>query len=226
METMEYNQWHLWNVRIDEPIVTITDLLVSVVCFLAASFLFKIKPKSKVLKSFRLYFLLMGFATLFGGIFGHAIYYILGPAWKLPGWLISMLSIVFIERAAIFHSAKIFKPKWIKILSWINIIEFIIFLFLTLYTLNFSFVEYHAAYGMLVVVLSLEGYLFFKTRNLSSKIILWGNGFVALAGLVFMNEWSIHTWFNHLSLSHTLMAVAALLFYKAVKVMANDEGIE
>jgi hypothetical protein len=35
-----------------------------------------------------------------------------------------------------------------------------------------------------------------------------------LSAIAFMNEISIHIWFNHLDLSHTLMAMAAYFFFK------------
>ena len=63
------------------------------------------------------------------------------------------------------------------------------------------------------VVLSLEGFLFLKTKNKASKYMLVGVGFAALAALFFMNKISLHQWFNYLSISHVLMAAAATFFY-------------
>jgi len=45
----EINTIHLWGIRIDEPIVTLTDLLVSVLCFIYA---YKITNQGKVKKYF------------------------------------------------------------------------------------------------------------------------------------------------------------------------------
>ncbi|MBE0655537.1 MAG: hypothetical protein IH594_17180 [Bacteroidales bacterium] len=42
-------------------------------------------------------------------------------------------------------------------------------------------------------------------------------GFAMLSALVFMNELSIHTWYNYLDISHTLMAFGAYFFYRAAK---------
>lgn len=155
----------------------------------------------------------MGVATFFGGLFGHMFLYALSMSWKLPGWIVSMFSIMLIERAAINHTRILFNEKVIKVLQIINIIELVTFMFLAIYYLNFFFVEFHSGYGLMFVVLGLEGYLYYKTKNEASKFILIGIGIAAVAALFFMNHWVIHTWFNHIAASHTLMAVAAYFFY-------------
>ena len=124
-----------------------------------------------------------------------------------------MISIMFVERAAIEHTRIWLKDSIVKLFGIINIIEFLTFLTLTISTLNFFFVEFHSGYGLMFVVLSLEGFLFLKTKNKASKLLLIGVFFAAVAALIFMNKISPHQWFNYLSLSHVLMAVAATFFY-------------
>ncbi|MEX2596771.1 MAG: hypothetical protein WEC59_07560 [Salibacteraceae bacterium] len=213
----EINTWFLWDIRIDEPIVTVTDLLVSVLCFLFAIKLHRRSDLSSAQQLFKFYFLMMGIATTLGGVFGHAFLYAMPFAMKLPGWITSMFAIMLIERAAIQHTRIVFKPKVIKILGIINIVEFLTFLTLTIVSLDFFFVEFHSGYGLMFVVLSLEGYLFFKTRNNASLNILIGIGLAAIAALFFMNEWTPHQWFNHIATSHIFMAIAAYFFYKGAK---------
>lgn len=43
--------------------------------------------------------------------------------------------------------------------------------------------------------------------------MLIGVFFAAVAALFFMNKISPHQWFNYLSVSHVMMATAALFFY-------------
>ena len=158
----------------------------------------------------------MGIATAFGGLFGHAFLYALSFSWKLPGWIVSMFSIMLIERAAINHTRILLKPTIVKVLAVINIIELLIFMSLAIGKLDFFYVEFHSGYGLMFVVLGLEGLLYVKTKNAASKNILIGIGFAALAALVFMNKLSPHQWFNHLALSHTFMAVASYFIYRGV----------
>ncbi len=207
------NTINIAGIRIDEPIVTLTDLLVSALCFTFACKLHSSEKKEKVFLYFKIYFFVMGIATALGGIIGHAFMYNFSFYWKLPGWITSMISIMFVERAAIEHTRIQLSPKIVKAFGVINIIEFLTFLTLTIVTLNFFFVEFHSGYGLMFVVLSLEGFLFIKTKNKASKFMLAGVLFAAIAALFFMNKVSPHQWFNYLSVSHTLMAIAAWFFY-------------
>lgn len=222
----EINTIYFLGLRIDEPIVTFTDLLVSVLCFVFAYKLHKKQLREKVITYFTLYFLIMGIATAFGGLIGHAFLYHFNFYWKLPGWITSMFSIMFVERAAIEHTRIKLSKKIVKILGILNIVEFLTFLTLTIVTLNFFYVEFHSGYGLMFVVLSLEGFLYVKTRNKASKFILIGVAFAALAALIFMNKVSLHQWFNYLSVSHVLMATAAWFFYLgASKINMNTNHV-
>ncbi|MFZ1806081.1 MAG: hypothetical protein WAU36_02610, partial [Cyclobacteriaceae bacterium] len=84
----------------------------------------------------------------------------------------------------------------------------------TIYTLNFQWVEFHSGYGLLAVVLTFHGFVYLKTKDKGSGIIIAGVGVASIAALIFMNEISPYIWFNHIDLSHVIMAVAAQIFYK------------
>lgn len=159
----------------------------------------------------------MGLATLIGGIVGHAFLYAFSWEWKLPGWVISMVAVMFVERASIEHTRILLNQRIIRILKVINIVELALFLFLVFYYLKFIFVEIHLAYGMLVVVASLELLLFFKARNPASKNMVIGVALVGIAAYVFMGKVIIHEWFNHMVLSHLFLAVASYFFYMGAK---------
>ena len=95
---------YICNIRLDEPVTTITDLVVSVMCFYAFYQLNSIPKKNKVHWNLKYYFLSMGLATLIGGVIGHGFLYLFSFAWKLPGWLTSMFSIALLERASILYA--------------------------------------------------------------------------------------------------------------------------
>ncbi|MBK6265565.1 hypothetical protein JKA74_10995 [Marivirga sp. S37H4] len=206
----------LFGIRVDEPIVSLTDLIVSFLCFLFFYKLHKSAQGGMTIMYFKYYFLIMGIATTFGGLVGHAFYYELSKSWKLLGWIISMVAIMLIERAAIEHTQMVLKKKYIKILRVVNLVEFAIFLGLTLYTVDFFYVQLHSGYGLMFVVLTIEFLLFLKTKNEASKYIMAGIGFAALSALTFSTQFSIHEWFNYLSLSHIWMAVATVFIYLGV----------
>jgi hypothetical protein len=186
-------------------------------CFIYAYKIHRSGKKEKTFIFFKIYFFTMGLATFLGGIIGHAFLYAFSFYWKLPGWVTSMISIMFVERAAIEHTRILLKESVVKVLGIVNIMEFLTFLILTIATLDFFFVEFHSGYGLMFVVLSLEGYLFIKTRNPASRLMLGGVGLAAIAALFFMFKISPHQWFNYLCVSHIFMAAAATLFYLGTK---------
>lgn len=225
MASIEATQWDFGSFVLHEPVTVLTDLLVTVVCWFAYFQLGKL-PASRLGLLFRMYFLTMGLATAYGGIIGHGFIVQLGFAWKVPGWVISMFSVALLERAAIFHAQPLLPQRVGKFFAWLNLVELISLLIIVLYTLNFFFVEAHAAYGMLVVVLSMEVYVFSKTKSTGSRLLIVAVGIAAVAALVHLTEFAPHRWFNHLDLSHVLMALAAWYFYKgaAALLKAPDEA--
>lgn len=213
---MNAPQPSIWigGLRIDEPVTMLTDLLVSAVCFYAFYKLNRSNLSSRAILYVKYYFLSMAVATAIGGIIGHGFLYAFSFGWKLPGWLTSMFSIALIERAVIEKAKPIISSKLGAFFTRLNIVELSIFVILTFSTLNFLFVEIHSAYGLLIVVASFSSYTFLKTRNQGSKYFVLGVAFCAISALFYMNEWSIHVWFNYLDISHIFMATAGLLFYK------------
>jgi hypothetical protein len=206
-------------IRLDEPMTTITDLLVSAVCFYA---FFKLRAKGGSGKAqffFRAYFLLMGIATFFGGVIGHGFLYLFSFAWKLPGWILSMISVATIERSSIEQAKPLIDTRAGKFFLGLNIAELLAVMSVTIYTLNFKWVELHSGYGLLAIVLPFHLYAWYRTRNRGSGIIVIAVVIACAAALIFMNKISLHTWFNYLDISHTLMAVAAYVFYRGALAM-------
>jgi len=236
------------NIRIDEPVTTFTDLMVSAVCFYAFFKLNKVPVRNKVHFYLRYYFLSMGIATTIGGVVGHGFLYLfdtqwhtpeellnfigkifrkdllntVANPWKLPGWLTSMFSIMLVERAAIEYARPLLKKGVGTFFAWLNIIELITFVSLTFLTLNFFFVEIHSAYGLLVIVASFNLFVHVKTKTKGSKLFLIAVGLSAIGALFFMNQWGISPWFNHFDISHTFMTISALFFYKGSLRILND----
>ncbi len=238
---------YIGNIRFDEPVTTITDLVVSAVCFYAFIRLYKIPLRNRVHQYLRYYFLSMGIATFIGGVIGHGFLYLFDAEWelsedfvgfitnivgenrmnaaanpwKLPGWLTSMFSVALVERASIEYARGLVKPNVAKFFSVLNVVELFTFVIITFSTLNFFFVEVHTFYGFMIIVLGFNGYVFLKTRDKGSKLFLLAVGFAAIAALFFMNEWALDKWFNHFDMSHTFMAFSAYFFYRGALTLID-----
>jgi hypothetical protein len=161
----------------------------------------------------------MSIATFFGGVIGHGFLYALSFPWKLPGWIISMLSVALIERSSIERAKPLIDPRVAKFFLGLNIVELLTIMTITITTLNFKWVEFHSGYGLLGVVLPFHAYTWYKTRDKGSFVIILAVLVACLAALIFMNQISIHTWFNHLDISHVMMAVGAYVFYRGALLL-------
>lgn len=204
-----------FGICIDEPIAMFTDIIVALVCFYAFYQLSKRKLPGRAQLYFRLYFLLMGVATFLGGVIGHGFLYALSFEWKLPGWIIGMLAVALIQHAAIAHARPLIKPHFGNYFLAFNLIELLTLMILTTVTLDFKWVELHSVYGLLAIVSTFHAYIYYRTKDKGSLIILLGLAITGIASLVFKNKLSIHSWFNYQDLSHSLMAIAAYVLYLA-----------
>ncbi|MDA3866698.1 MAG: hypothetical protein PF489_08115 [Salinivirgaceae bacterium] len=235
-------------VLINEPVTVGTDLKVSAVCIYAFFKLLPITSRGRLKFYLLMYFMLMALATATGGLIGHAFLWHFTAtwenpewvnaiidkiafleshepayAWKLPGWIMSMLSIMYVERAAIEQVRPIVKPGIGRAFRLVNLFELLLFMAITLATLNFRYVEIHSGYGLMFVVLSLQSYAYYRTNSQGSKLFIIGVAVAAVAALFYMNEIGISQWFNHFDISHTLMAVSAFIFYKGSVRMLRDD---
>ncbi len=212
----------LFGIRIDEPMTTATDLLVSAVCFFAFWQLQKAQLPGRTQLYFRGYFLLMALATSLGGLIGHGFLYALSFAWKLPGWIVSMLSVALIERSSIEHAKKLVSPKVGIFFLVLNLVELATIMTVTMTTLDFRWVEFHSGYGLLGVVLPFHFFVWYRTRDKGSSTIILAVLIASCAALIFMNKLSLHTWFNYLDISHVVMALAAWVFYRGALKLQNN----
>ncbi|MAO63502.1 MAG: hypothetical protein CL666_00735 [Balneola sp.] len=204
----------IFDITIMEPMVTFTDLWITAVCLYALVKLIKLNKKGKVHQYIRWYFGIMALATFLGGVLGHAFQYAVGLEWKLPGWLISMLAVMAIERASIMHAQPVINSKFGKFLEVANVVELLTFAVITFTTLNFFFIQVHSAYGLGLIVLPLHFLVYWRTRNEGSRIFFLTVIFAILAAFFYTSEIGLHTWFNHLDLAHTVMAISMYFFYR------------
>jgi hypothetical protein len=214
----------VFGVRIDEPVTSLTALMISGICLYAFIKLSRIRVQHKTNLYLRYYFLIMSVATANGGIIGHAFLFHFSFVWKLIGWILSMVSIMLIERASIEYTSSQIPERFARALKWINLLELTFFIVITCVTLNFFFVEAHTTYGLLIVVASLHLFVYRKTKSKGSRLFLIAVSIAAISAIIFMNKWGISKWFNHNDISHILLTITAWFFYLGGKKIATETG--
>lgn len=211
-------------ILVNEPIASLTDMIIAAVCFHSFFLLMKRKKKESFYRLYSYFILSMGFATLYGGLFGHAFQYALSFGWKVPGWIISMLSVGLAERAAIIRARPLMKNNLGNIISAANILEVTGMMAAAVISLNFFLVEVHAAYGLMLVVTSFEIYVIVKTKDRGNPFILIAVGCSTLAAVIHLTHLSPHKWFNYIDLAHVVMAISVRMFYLGIN-KAKQPGL-
>ncbi len=203
----------LFGLTIMEPVVMLTNFLISAVCIFAFTRLKRISSSSSIHQYFRGYFLFMALATFFGGTLGHAVQYIVGPQGKLLGWICSMISIFLISHASMLHASTLLGSKYAKPFKIVNVLALLSFSILSIQSINFSYVEIHSVFGFLLLILPIQIVVYIKTRNTGSKFLILTICFTSLSAIVFSSKLSLGPWFTHLDISHTVIAFSMYFFY-------------
>ena len=209
----------VFGLRIDEPVNCATDILVTIVCWYAYAAMRRSDAQDNASRLMRVYFLVMGAATLVGGLFGHAFTYALSPAWKAPAWVISMFAVMFIERAAIEHASSLMPERLGAFFLKLNLVELTVLMVLACYYLEFNYVLIHSAYGLGLVVGGFHMMVWLRTRDEASKRIVQGVLIATFGAVFYASKWGIHAWFNHIDIGHLTMAIATWFFYLGARKM-------
>lgn len=210
------------SIRIDEPVTTITDLIMSAICFYAYYRIRQLESSVRIKGYFKYYFLTLGIATMAGGLLGHAFLYSLPPAWKLVSWIFTLISVAILSHGLIELSKPLLKPGFSRIVSRVNILILSLALLYTLYTLAFSAVKYYAIFGMLMVVGSLSYVIYQKTEIRGVLKLMLGVGVGVLSAIIFSFEWGLGPWLNHNDISHLILSFSTLTLYKGAILIIDS----
>ncbi|MDG1295939.1 MAG: hypothetical protein P8P48_02295 [Saprospiraceae bacterium] len=203
------------NLRIQEPVTTFTDFILGMYCLYVTYKLGTHQNTTPPFKFLRIHILLLGFAVIIGGILGHGFQYHFAPTWKIPGWYIGMISVMFLERSSIEYIKQSVSHRLHKALLIINLVELLVIMVIVSVSLNFFWVEFHSVYGLLLVVFPCHLYNYTKTKDPASKIMLYGIAVLVTAIFVFNYPIILSKWFTNYDFAHVLMLLSIIFFYRA-----------
>ncbi len=208
---------YIGDLRIDEPITTLTDMLFIGVCFFA---FFKTKGIStdKAFILYRWFFLLTGISTIVATFIGHTFLYYFGQDAKIYGWFLGLFGTCLAQFAALYHTKNSISKTVFKALMIICSIEAIAAFVSVFAFWSFVVVEVHSAFGLILIVTILENIHYKKTKSQLSLFMMYGVGVAVLAVLCHVFKLAISVWFNHMDLSHVFMAISMYLMYKGVSL--------
>jgi hypothetical protein len=214
----------LWGLRIGEPMITLTGLLVTGVCFYGWVRIGRLAGRDDARALTRIFLLLTGLSTLVGGFVGHAFLYCLPFGFKLPGWMLGMVAVSALEQAAIVRAQEAMGRRAAKVLTWLNIAQLTVALWFVSSTLWFPMVEIHSAVGFLLLVAPLEAWRFRRGRDSASAGILLGILLLIGAVLAHIFKISLGPWFCYFDFAHLFMAAAMWAILRGGEAMGAVGG--
>lgn len=216
---------YIGDLRIDEPITTLTDLLFIGVCFFA---FFKTKSlaNNKAANLYRWFFLLTGASTLIAALIGHAFLYHFGANAKIYGWFTGLFGTSAAQYAALYHTRKSISEQTFKVLFIICALEIIAAHVLVFVVWSFVVVEVHSAFSLVLIVTILESIHYKKTNSALSLNMIYGVGMAVIAVLCHVFKLAMSVWFNHADLSHIFMAISMYFMYRGVAQFKVNEELE
>lgn len=209
--------------RVDEPITTMTDLIVASIG-IWAFFKTNYRAQERHIVWYRWFFLITAISTIVSSLIGHAFNYYFGLEARVYGWMIGVASASCAQFAAVFHAKKIISDNGFKTIFWLCVIETIIAFVGTLLIYKFVVVEIHSSIALIVVLTSLEWNNYSKTKSVLSKYMMLGVLLCIVAVICHIAKLAISPWFNHMDLSHVFMAVAMYMMYTGVKLELKNQN--
>ena len=159
----------------------------------------------------------MGLATAFGGLMGHGFLHKTGMAGKLPGWIFGVISLAFYERGVIYRLEGLVPQKQLSRLLAINLAGVTAFVLMIFYFRHFMVSQYHAMYSLLLLIGTMELYIYRKTRYPGSPYVFYAILMAALAGVVHLSGLGLGVWCQANDISHIPMAACIWLLYLAME---------
>lgn len=206
---------YLGNIRVDEPITSLTNLLI-VGVGLYSFFKTRTHYQTIDIKLYRWFLLTMGLATLISAICGHAFLYSFPFNAKIFGWIATILSVGIGQLAAVFHTQKLFSQKNRNVLVGAIALENSLIITMAFVVFSFVIVEIHSAIGLLLNISLLEALYYKQTKSVLSKNMILGVSIAVLAILCHIFKLAISVWFNHMDLSHIIIAIALYIMHLGI----------
>ena len=206
---------------IDEPVTSLTDLVLAAVSFYAFFRIRSMERRDRVKWYFNYYFLFLGLGAVTGGLLGHAFLSRIAPGWKLISWVLTIISIGFMIHAMLELARPLVKDGFIKIVTRTNWLIMAFAIFLTIRNLSFSPTTYYSVFGMLVVVGSLSLYIYLKTGSRGVTRFLLAIGLGLISVIIFSRGWGVGPWFNHNDICHLILAVSTFVIFKGVTLVVQ-----
>ena len=215
-------EWSFLDYKIQEPNALITDTLMALVSLYLAYLLYKKELNSSLSYRWMYFFFLFGISSFLGGL-GHALFHYFGAMGKMPNWITGILAIYLIEIAMISEiPTKELRNIHERIFKFKLIVVFLVFIWVIVTQpinekpeVGFLPIAIHTIIGVFYTA-GILGYQLSKTKSEAFNYFYWGVIIILPSAFFFLLKINPYNWFDKNDISHLLMTVGIIFFYKGV----------
>ncbi len=222
-------QFELFQLQLREPNGFVGNLLITFFAFWYAYRIRRYISNHSFYKNWILFYIIFGFTFLSGG-FSHLFYNYFGIYGKYLSWYLGILAPYFVEKAIIEIHPNVNKRKSLKKFPIIKLVSFLIIetLIILYYGENITSekgVLVSSLASVLGLGLCLGIFAPFYQRIISKNFkYFWMATLVQIAsGIVQIIKLNIHPFFDRNDLSHLLLVVSLMLYFKAVNKLYQED---
>ncbi|MCB9262862.1 MAG: hypothetical protein H6607_10850 [Flavobacteriales bacterium] len=212
-----------------EPVTTLTDFLVALVCWFAYFSFGKIVSKHVSFKWFKNYFLIFAIGMTSAAWLGHGLQAYVPDYAKVVGWICGATGLMFLQLGSfkiienrVGLTVKIWLPKWF-VFQWILAVLLMIFMLQYGIENAFKVTQINSSVALILMVLPMHLFASKKLNLTGSKIVASALFYSIIPGIVYSNQLSINHWFNYHDISHLLMAVFMTIMYFGLRRVIESQ---
>ena len=187
----------------------------------------RLSIESPFFNFWRVFFIAFGCSFFIGGL-GHGFYNYWGVVGKYPGWIASIISLYFMERAML----SLLEHHRRSFFIFLSKIKLIVFLVLELSIFAFIDLKENPQLGLLVpsiasaigflTCLGYLGWCYAQKIDSSFRFFYWSVVVLIPSAVIQGMKISVVPWFDRSDLSHLLLLLVVLLHWKGVREYAKS----
>jgi hypothetical protein len=214
------------DLRIAEPVIALTGLLIGAVALYAWIRLGRISNPLPEQRMVRMFFGFMSASAIVGAFIGHAFLYHFPFYFKLPGWVLSMVAASALERSSILRIDGWVGEKANRLLLSVNIFKWFVFVGIVGVTVYYPVVQIHMAICMLLGLGIAEFLLWKRDRDDASRLLLISIVPALVAALIGAFKLSPSIWFAHQDVSHMFICASLWLLMLGAESMVPQVHVK
>jgi hypothetical protein len=202
----------IFDIELLEISTFVSDTSLGVAC-LVFYFLSRKNAGSIAQKYISLFFLFMSLSAFVGG-FSHLLYFYFGDPLKFTGWLMSCLSVYFIQSAISSDFNDENRRIFYEIISRGQLV---LFSFLAMVYMDFMWIKLHIATGLLLTVLPVMVSYYLSTRIIHYLSVAAGILLAIIPALLHSLPLNLGQWVNMNDFSHYFLIICLYFVFKGFR---------